>query len=629
MGIDSPLRGGSIFVLKLLQEKEKVVGMNRKKYSLWDNLHYTIKGMCTWGKSLVPLQMLGVLVDSVELFVVPVLVKLLIQQLELKRPVENVLWLIGGYALVILAVYVLQGIVTNQTGWRMKYVLMRFKRELMNSMLTMDYANLENPKVLDEHERIRNVMNNKDAGIEGMMYSSVKCEKFILQIIIAGVLISRLSLGLVLILSGLLALAFVPINRAKRKDKAEVWDALGGLWRKHFNLGFLTNRFDAAKEIRIYGMKDFIYKKYLGVNAAIQEKYVHSRNIWAGCHSIVKLLEVLQEIFLYAFLIYHLAKGNLSVADFTLYISAVHIFSRAVNDFTLEFADIKKQSYEVADFRNFIDTYTVEDTKGSSYKEQKPDFEYEDVTFCYQGQEKNALEHINIKIPYGQRLAVVGLNGAGKTTFIKLLCGLYEPSEGQIMMDGKDMRKYEKAELISCFSAVFQNVEVYPFSVAENVSMQQMEETDLEKVKACLKKCGLSEKVEGLKYKEQTQMLKVLDAEGVDFSGGEKQKLALARALYKEAPIIVLDEPTAALDPLAEERLYRAFDELIGEKTGIYISHRLSSTRFCDKIAMFEDGKIVEYGTHDELIALKGAYYELYETQAQYYREEETEDGEE
>ena len=240
-----------------------------------------------------------------------------------------------------------------------------------------------------------------------------------------------------------------------------------------------------------------------------------------------------------------------------------------------------------------------------------------------------ALRGISLNVQEGEVVTLLGGNGAGKTTFIKLLCGLYEPSEGQIMMDGKDMREYEKAELFSCFSAVFQNVEVYPFSVAENVSMQQMEETDLEKVKACLKKCGLSEKVEGLKYKEQTQMLKVLDAEGVDFSGGEKQKLALARALYKEAPIIVLDEPTAALDPLAEERLYRAFDELIGEKTGIYISHRLSSTRFCDKIAMFEDGKIVEYGTHDELIALKGAYYELYETQAQYYREEETEDGEE
>lgn len=600
--------------------------MSRKKYSLTDNLHYTIQGMCTWGKCLMPLQLLGVLVDSAELFVVPVLVKLLIQQLEMKRPLESVIKIMGGYALVILVVYLLQGIVTNQTGWRMKYVLIRFKRELMNAMLSMDYANLENPKVLDEHERIRNVMNNKDAGIEGMMTSSVRCGKFILQIVIAALLISRLSWGLILILSGLLALAFVPINRAKRKDKEEVWDALGGWWRKHFNLGFLTNRFDAAKEIRIYGMKDFIYKKYLGVNAAIQEKYVHSRNIWARCHSVVKLLELLQEIFLYAFLIWNLAKGNLTIADFTLYISAVHIFSRAVNDFTLEFADIKKQSAEVADFRSFIDSYTTTDEKQEAADGQKPDIEYKDISFCYQGQTRNALENVNLTIPYGQRLAVVGLNGAGKTTFIKLLCGLYEPSQGQIRMNGKDLREYGKESLFSHFSAVFQNVEVYPFSVAENVSMRPMKETDLDKVRDCLKQCGLYEKVQGMKQKEYTQMLKVLDSEGVDFSGGEKQKLALARALYKEASVIILDEPTAALDPLAEERLYRDFDELIGDKTGIYISHRLSSTRFCDRIAMFQDGNLVEYGTHEELIALKGAYYALYETQAQYYREEEKKD---
>ncbi len=597
--------------------------MGKKKYSLVDNLHYTLKGMSAWGNQLMALQGLGVLADSVELFVVPVLVKLIIQQLEMETSWTSIIKLMGGYAVIILAVYMLQGVITNQTKWRMKYVLIRFKRELMNTMMSMDYANLENPKVLDEHERIRNVMNNKDAGIEGMMNSSVQCGKFLLQILIAAVLISRLSIVLVLILCGLLTLAFVPINRAKKKDKDEVWDALGGYWRKHFNLGFLTTHFDAAKEIRMYDMKDFIYTKYLGVNAAIQKKYIHSRNIWVKCHGLVKALELLQEMCLYVFLIYNLAKGNLTVADFTLYISAVHIFSKAVNDFTLEFTDLKKQSLEVADFRAFIDAYTIPDAEQECPAAMTPDFAYEEVSFCYEGQTKNALDKINITIPYGQRLAVVGLNGAGKTTFIKLLCGLYEPSEGKILMNGKDTRSEGKTSRFSRFSAVFQNVEMYPFSIAENISMQPLKETDLEKVKECLKKCGLYEKVQGLKKKEHTQMLKVLDSEGIDFSGGEKQKLALARALYKDAPVIILDEPTAALDPLAEERLYKAFDELIGDKTGIYISHRLSSTRFCDKIAMFKEGRIVEYGTHEELIALKGEYYSIYETQAQYYKEEE------
>lgn len=248
-------------------------------------------------------------------------------------------------------------------------------------------------------------------------------------------------------------------------------------------------------------------------------------------------------------------------------------------------------------------------------------FEFQNVSFCYEGQDRNALQDININIPYGQRLAVVGLNGAGKTTFIKLLCGLYRPSVGKIMVNGENMSYMNRKSVFKMFSPVFQNVEIYPFSVLHNVTMGSSKDESVAKVHECLKKSGLYEKVQSLKYKEQTQVLKVLDGEGVDFSGGEKQKLVLARALYKDAPVVILDEPTAALDPLAEEQLYENFDKLIGQKTGIYISHRLSSTKFCDVIAVFKDGRIVEYGTHDELIKLKGEYFIMFETQAEYYKD--------
>lgn len=600
----------------------------KRLYNMPDNLNYVLQRMGKWGKGLVPIQVLSVIIDSVDLFIVPILVKLVIQQIETGDSINGILQLIGIYAVVILAVYMLQGYVMNQTEWRMKFVLIRFKRELMNTMMSMDYANMEKPQVLDEHEKIRNVMNNKDASIEGMMNSSVRCGKFILQMLISAVLITSLSPILVVILCILLVLASIPIERAKTRDKAEVWDELGPHWRKHFNLGYLTTRFGAAKEIRIFDMKDWIYRKYLGVNADIQEKYVHSRNIWFKCHGIVAGLQLLQEVFLYLFLIYKLVRGELSIADFTLYVSSVHIFSKAVNDFMLEFADIKKQSSEVADFRKFVDNYTVEQDEYRGKIDEKLNIEFQDVSFCYEGQVKNALENVSISIPYGQRLAIVGLNGAGKTTFIKLLCGLYRPSAGQILVNDEATSTIDKTKLFSMFSPVFQNIEVYPLSVAENVSMTLSENTDLSRVCECLKRCGLYDKVQKLRYKEQTQVLKVLDSEGVDFSGGEKQKLAFARALYKDTPIIMLDEPTAALDPLAEEQLYKDFDKLIGEKTGIYISHRLSSTRFCDVIAMFKDGKIVEYGTHDELMALKGEYYTIYEAQAQYYKDAEVAENE-
>ena len=592
-----------------------------KKYSLFKNLKYVTKGMFRYGKNLMPIQILSVLIDGVELFLVPILVKLVIQQIENGNDISFIIKLLMVYAVIILIVNVLQGVILNQTEWRMKYVLVRFKRELMNTMLSMDYSKMENPAVLDEHEKIRNVMNNKDAGIEGMMNSSIKCSKFLLQMLIAAVLISDLSIWLAIIICALLIIAAIPIDKAKQKDKKEVWDALGPYWRRHFNLGFLTKNFSAAKEIRLYGMKDLIVNKYKKVNKDIQEKYEVSCSIWKKCHLLVKCLEFLQDVALYGFLLYGIIKGSITIAEFTLYISSVHIFSKAVNDFVMEFADLKKQSSEVADFRAFVDTYTVDVADGTAQMDIKPDIAFSNVSFCYQGQDVNALDDINIDIPYGQRLAVVGLNGAGKTTFIKLLCGLYEPSQGGILLDGEDINRLSKPERFGLFSPVFQNVEVYPVTVAENVSMQDMSHTDGKRVVECLKKCGLYSKIKTLRFKEKTQLLNVIDEDGVNLSGGEKQKLALARALYKDAPVVILDEPTSALDPLAEERLFNSFNDLIGDKTGIYISHRLSSTRFCDKIAMFSNGRIVEYGTHDELMELKGEYYNIYESQAQYYKE--------
>ena len=596
----------------------------KNKYGFLSNLKYVIYGMKKDGGHLLGLQILGVAAETVSLFIIPVTVKLIIDSLAPGAGYEKTMILIGINSLVMLTVYLIAVYVDNNTPYRMKHALISFKRELTETMTSMEYSNLENPGVLDEHERIRNVMNVKTQGIEGMMDSTVKCGKLILQIVMAGILISGLHPLLTLILLGLLLLSFIVIDRTKIKDKELVWDALGPYWRKHFNLGYLTNHFNSAKEIRVYDMKDYIYGKYLDINRDILEKYKLSRNIWIRNSAVCMPLALLQEVSLYAFLIYELSKNNLTVAEFTLYVASVHIFTKALSDFIQEYTEIKKQSLQVADFRAFIDEYRIPDAPVCEMAPvcEKPSFEFSDVTFCYEGQSKNALEHISVKIPYGQRLAIVGQNGAGKTTFIKLLTGLYKPTEGRISLNGEDTSEKTRGDLFRYFSAVFQNVEEYPFTVAENVSMKRYKDTDEKKVHECIERCGLSERIGKLDAGLKSQVLKVIDKEGVDFSGGEKQKLALARALYKDAPVIILDEPTSALDPLAEERLYTSFNDLIGDRTGIFISHRLSSTKFCDKVAMFEDSHLVEYGSHEELMAKKGKYYELYETQAQFYREE-------
>ena len=596
----------------------------KTKYGFWNNLGYVLRGMKNWGDKLISLRIVGIIAETVSLFVIPVTVKLIIDSLTSGDPLSKTLLLIAINAAVMLVAYLAAGYVENNSPYKMKHALIRFKRELTETMTSMEYANLENPKVLDEHERIRNVMNVKTQSIEGMMDSSIKCGTLALQILMAGILISGLHPLLIVILLFLLILSFIVVDKTKLKDKELVWDALGPYWRKHFNLGFLTNHFTSAKEIRVYNMKDWIYGKYLGINDDINKKYRISRNLWFKSQAILMPLSLLEEISIYAFLIYELSRNNLTVAEFTLYIASVHIFITAVNSFIAEYTEIKKQSLEVRDFRSFIDSYKIPEKEKAELPpmEKHPDFEFQDVTFCYEGQEKNALEHVSLSIPYGQRLAIVGLNGAGKTTMIKLLSGFYKPTSGKITINGKDCETMEREDLFRYFSAVFQNVEEYPFTVEENVSMRRSEDTDDERVSECLERCGLMDKIEKLENGRKTQVLKVLEEDGVDFSGGEKQKLALARALYKDAPVLILDEPTSALDPLAEERLYRNFNDWIGDKTGIFISHRLSSTRFCQKVALFEDSHLVEYGSHDELMKKKGKYYDLYETQAELYRKE-------
>ena len=250
-----------------------------------------------------------------------------------------------------------------------------------------------------------------------------------------------------------------------------------------------------------------------------------------------------------------------------------------------------------------------------------PHIAFRNVTFSYNGREPD-VENLTFSIGHGQTLGILGATGSGKTTLLLLLLRLYDPTEGYITLNGVDIRRYRREDYYRLFSPVFQNVEVMAFPVAENVSMKAREETDFRQAMNALREAGLGEKLEALPKGIETELLKIVDEEGVDLSGGEKQKLALARALYKAAPIVVLDEPTSALDALAEQQLYERFDHMIGKKSAVYISHRLASTRFCDRIAMFQDGHMIELGSHEELMAQGGEYAHMFEVQAQYYREE-------
>ena len=287
-------------------------------------------------------------------------------------------------------------------------------------------------------------------------------------------------------------------------------------------------------------------------------------------------------------------------------LSAIRANAAGFLPYTYEYLDIPNAMYQ-----------------GSLTTEKRADRKYEvefrDVSFRYPGAQEYALRHVNMKFQVGRRLAVVGMNGSGKTTFIKLLCRLYDPTEGQILLNGIDIRKYRYQEYMDIFSIVFQDFQLFAMPLGENVATK----TDYDRARAtqCLRQAGFGERLETMGL--DTHLYKTLDKQGVEVSGGEAQKIAIARALYKDAPFIILDEPTAALDPIAEAEIYEKFDEIAGDKTAIYISHRLSSCKFCDEIAVFDAGQVIQQGTHQQLLAdTAGKYHELWNAQAQYYTKE-------
>ena len=325
----------------------------------------------------------------------------------------------------------------------------------------------------------------------------------------------------------------------------------------------------------------------------------------------------------YFFLIGAVLKGEVSAAQFVLYFNTVNVFTSGIGKIMTDLAALRKQSLDICAVREFLDypeTFKMEEGIPITPNLNIPyQIKLQDVSFRYPEAEKNTLSHINLTIRPGEKLAIVGSNGAGKTTLIKLICGFLDPTEGKVLLNDTDIRTYNRRDYYRLFSAVFQDFSVLDVTVAENIA-QTDENINMELMKRCIDQARLTERIDRLPNGVETHIGKVFE-DGVNLSGGELQRLMLARALYKNAPIIVLDEPTSALDPIAESEIYNKYSELTDGRLAIYISHRLASTRFCDRIILIAEGGIDEEGTHDELIARNGHYADLFEIQSRYYRE--------
>ena len=319
-----------------------------------------------------------------------------------------------------------------------------------------------------------------------------------------------------------------------------------------------------------------------------------------------------------------MVNNEITVAQFLLYFSAVEGFSTLVTGVMTQLNVLKKQSLDLCVVREVLDypeAFKFEDGQDLVVtSEQEYTIELKNVSFRYPGKDKNILTNINLTIKPNEKIAIVGLNGAGKTTLVKLICGYYDPTEGEILLNGVNIKTFNREHYYKMFSAVFQNFSLLAGSVATNVA-QTEDNINYDLVYACIDKAGLKAKIESLPLKYESKLNREVYEDATNLSGGELQRLMLARALYKDAPIIVLDEPTSALDPIAEADIYNKYNELAKNKSSLFISHRLASTRFCYRILFIGDEQILEEGTHEELLALGGKYAELFEVQSKYYRE--------
>ena len=600
-----------------------------KEYGVISNCRYIFEKFVKYRKSLILFIITGSIAAASMTYLWSFIGKLVIDMIEQQasspdKDIKPLLYLTLITSAAELLFMWLNTVSSMKMSVGFTYVRLMIIKERIAKTLGMEYEALETPEMLDRLQKAKRATAGDWQGVQGMMTYMQVMGVQIISVTIAVAIMTTFNPWIILIIVVLSFAQFLFFDYIRKKDKKEMWDAMMPHWRKLEYMENVTTDFSYAKDIRLFGMQKYLAKKQIDVYDEELRHWVKSRQYWIYNTIFAHGISLLRQLIIIGWLVYSVVFNGLSIGNFTLYTASAAAFSNAINEILQALSALRERSAHTDDYRSFMDIPSADD-KAQTIPIPPADkytFEFKNVSFKYRGQEKYALKNVNLTLHAGEKLAVVGLNGAGKSTFIKLLLRLYDVTEGCILMNGTDIRKFDRKEYYELFAPAFQDVMVFAFPVAENVSMKEPFNTDKAEAEKMLRLAGLGDKLDKLEKGVDTELLKVLYDDGVDLSGGEKQKLALARALYKKSKIIVLDEPTAALDALAEFRLYQSFNELVGDRTAVYISHRLSSTRFCDRVAMFKDGEMVEIGTHDSLMEADDAYADMFRVQAQYYVED-------
>lgn len=499
------------------------------------------------------------------------------------------------------------------------------KRKIIRKNMSTDYENNERSDKSNSLQKAK----TGSSYIAAQTISTIQLFlSVVLHVVAYGSILSMLD-PVMLLIVGVPAISGYYIERHKMMW---IWN-MADNWQKYDReLDYIHHAggdFATAKDVRVYGM-DRWFNKLFARSYANRLNWYEQQDEWSFRHDLARVLMIyLSNFAAYAYVIYMVVQGNIGAGDFVLYFGSISEFSSAVRDVFDKYSGFNWLSNNISYSREYLD---IKDKTNRGNGEKLPtgecEIEFRNVSYKYSGSENPTIQNISFTLHKGEKLALVGLNGAGKTTLIKLMSGLYNPTEGEILLNGKPVDSYNREEYFSLFGAVFQDISVLPVTIAENVAGAEIDNIDMDRVYDCLKKAGLYDKVMSLPEKENTRLVKSVFENATEFSGGQTQKLALARALYKGGSVLLLDEPTAALDPIAEQQMYLNYADFSKGKSSVFISHRLASTRFCDRIIMIEKGAIIEEGTHAELMEKGGKYAELFELQSSYYNDEEVQTDE-
>ncbi len=593
-----------------------------KHYSIWSNYIFTFKPLWQQKRRIalcfLAAAVLFVAVPVVGMMITSMMIGSLEQGISMQHFVCRALLAFAGYGVLNMAKSYLDA---RNDGQYIEARTALFLMDWIKKDLTVSMEQCEDAQIQKLKKKSENCIWANEWGIEGFMRHNLDLLKSLLGLFVYTLIVGIMNWKILAMLVGMSAVSAAAAYGVTRYYE-KIKDPLA---EQGVTMGYINREVDdvqSGKDIRIFGLGKWIVGKYDQAIKKCRRLYFQRDIREYGSNMLDTALDAVRDLVCYLYLILQLSQG-MRISEFVFYLGLVAGFSNWIGMISKRVVSVKQESDNISELRNYLLLEEEAPSGGKLAETDRIEVVFDHVSYRYHGAEEETLHDVSFRLASGEKLALVGLNGAGKTTIVKLMSGLYLPTSGTVYVNGISTRALDRSAYFAKQAAIFQEPFQTSYNIAENIALE--ETYDRAKLWKVLAQAGLDEKVKSLDRQLDTHLGKDIAQDGIMLSGGEMQKLLLARALYREAQLILLDEPTAALDALAETEIYQKYQTLMRGKSVLFISHRLASTRFCDRILLLAEGRIQEQGTHEELMREQGAYFQLFQVQSKYY--DKAEDG--